>query len=535
MASLRKSPRTASPVDTSQMLPSTAVESSMQGENGESAVGLQQQQQPLLRPPPTIPNLEDPRSNGRPVGMRDGMSQFRTNPTPPKSKLKVKQYDPARRSYFARNDDGSDGRDTPKGLEKNAAARRPVVERSEENTTKQSSYDGKKEDEADATPTSAGTLSQPKQSPTATSLPQPTVEDFPRSRVQNILGCAVQLAREKKSEILGRALESVYQESLDDPNLYQLFTLVLIEQASPEDTTEFNKRVNMARRSIKKEQKKANMASNVDDSKSSSKSSSTADSLPDTMVSKPVTKSPGRRTRAAARSELASHANEEASTPTPQPSQVNGKRSHHETNKTDEPPSKRTRRSGSVSSTSSLSSVHSLDIDPDLEMSDEQRSSRIAGKKGTAAQPPKGHLGSKAPPKKPYGSLAGPKLGKETAQEESETTEREAKKRKLMRTEFEGYHVEDSDIRDSPKPSLPQLKTDTSFPNLSNSTSSARGKKRDFDDLRSPASSAHDELLVPPPPEARRSSRSRGVTPNVARTRGGAVTTERSKARIKES
>ena len=534
MSSARKSPRNASPADANDTgLPNPGPDIEMQQERREGGAPLAV---PQLHP--VAPTVEDARNVAR-LGMRDQMSQFRTTPQPqPKVKLRVKQYDPSRRSYFARNDDASDGKDALKTLEKGSSSRKNNTEKAENKTTgKSNSKD--KQDERDYTSktTTAPKQTLPTRPPSARSTPA-KAEDFDGRRLRTIVNSAANRAAELGNEILGKAIRLIHEDSLSDPKLSQLLHHVLQQKQSEEENLEFQNCIKMAKRRVKKDAE-SNTVSTVPKPKPSPKPSSkllsTADSRAESSKVKRISKSPVRRTRqSAARTEAGpanSTANHAAASARPQ---TNGKMAGSEgKGKADEPPAKRIKRSRSSSSTSSLSSTHSLDIDPEIEMSDDADGDLVDGRKGSSAQPPKGNFTTKAVLKKPHGSLAGPKLGKESSKDEADDKEREAKKRKLARTEFDGYHVNESSVRSSPKPRLERIRTtDSQFPNLPSAGYSARGTKKEYDDLNSPASSVQADLLVPPPPEARRTSRSRAATPNVHRTRGNL---DRGKARIKES
>ena len=458
--------------------------------------------------------------------MREQMSQFRTMPPQPKVKLRVKQYDPSRRSYFARNDDASDGKETPKALERNHSSRKSTAaEKAEDKNGRQPNGQERSNDQENTPKTPANTKQTqtlPTRPPSARSTPS-KVEEFEPAKMREIVDSAIERARELGNESLGSAIWFIYEDSKTDLRVNRLLTAVLQQKQSREESIEFQELIKMARKKVKVQHKQSKPPSTA----SKSKTPSTTDTRHEPSRPKATPKSPVRRTRQSmARTE--SQVNESHS-PTPQ-AQHHGDETTMDDKKNDEPPSKRVKRSRSASSTSTLSSTHSLDIDPDIEMSDD--ADTADGRKGSSAQPPKGNFVSKGTLKKPYGSLAGPKLPRESAKDEAEDKEREVKKRKLTRTIFEDYQVSDSSMRSTPRPRLERIKTDNTFPNLPSAPHSGRGTKREFEEMHSPASSVQADLLVPPPPEARRISRSRAATPNVPRTRG---TAERGKARIKES
>ena len=530
MASLRKSPRNASPVNVpNQGLQPSGFDGSLQHERVDAPL-----LPPESQPQPGTSTFEDPRGTnlGRP-GMREQMSQFRTMPPQPKVKLRVKQYDPSKRSYFARNDDLPDGKETPKAKERNDASRKSgAAEKVEDKKPKQQDATERRgSNDGENTPKATTTVKQPQTLPTRPTSARSTpvkVEAFEPSQLRTIVDSAIERAHELGNDGLGRAIWLIYEDSKTDSRTNQLLTVVLQQKQSHDESVEFQGLIKMARKRARNEQRQAKPPP----SPAKPKTSVTNDSHAEPSKPKPTTKSPIRRTRqTAARNESALTSATGSHSPTPQ-AQANGKATATDGKKTDEPPSKRVKRSRSASSTSTLSSTHSLDIDADLEMSDDGDAVHSDSKKANSTQLPKGTALNRGNLKKPYGSLAAPKLGKETAKNEAEDREREAKKRKLTRTVFEDYRVDNSSVRSSPRPRLERIKTDNTFPNLPSAPQSGRGTKRDYEEMHSPASSIQADLLVPPPPEARRTSRSRAATPNVPRTRG---TADRGKPRIKES
>jgi hypothetical protein len=527
MASLRKSPRNASPADAQQGVPILGTSSSIKGEKVDSAA-----HSPSHPPPPSTiaPIFEDARSNGRPAGMRDGMSQFRANPPQPKVKLRVKQYDPARKAYIARNDDGSDTKETVKNTER-GLSRKGINDKTEDKTRQNGSLSKQSEDDTESVLKPPGKITPSNPSPTIEHK-KTTLEDLTPENLSLIVDLAIEKCYEHKDEITGLALRHLHNESLINTHIDYLLKGTLLKSLTSEEASEFQKFMHIARKKVKKELKKSTTPS----VSKASKPPSTTLSIPDISVPKSANRSPVRRTRASARTERLSVDREEIKVTLPMPSTFNGKRTNPEVEalKSEEPPTKRAKRSKSVSSISSLSSLGSNDVDPDVEMSEGPRATRSTAKKTATKESVKAAIPTKYNLKKPLGSLDPPKFkDKEKFIDSTELKELADKKRKLARNDFEDYEVEPSNLRSVPKPRLPKLGTDdATFPNLQPSSSNATGKRVDPDELHSPASSAHDELLVPPPLEARRSSRSRGATPSGPRTRG---VNERVKARVKES
>ena len=524
MASSRKSPRNGSPATiVNPGLQNSALDANMQQERPEGTVqpaGSQTQ--------PPISTPEDAREVAR-MGMREGMNQFRTaiQPTPQsKVKLRVKQYDPSRRSYYARNDDAAEGKETPKASDRGNSTRKSTTEKVEDKNNRQPIVKEKQSEKENTPKTSTVPQSLPTRPPSAREAPA-KARGFDPSRLGQVVDSAAERARELGNETLGQAIKVIYEDGLSDTKIFNLLLAVLSQQQTKEQSEEFQGLIKMARKRLKAREKQANTSTSTAKSKpASTTQTGVAGSRP-----KATPKSPVRRTRqSTARNESSSANATSTHTPTPQP-QTNGKMTTLESKKSDEPPAKRVKRSRSGSSTSTLSSTHSLDIEPDVEMSDDVDSDAAGGRKSSSAQPTKGNHQGKSVQKKTPGQLGPPKLAKEAAKDEADDKEREEKKRKLLRTDFD-CGVTESRLRSSPKPRLDRIRTDATFPNLTSGSQSGRGNRRDNEDLNSPASSLQGDLLVPPPPEARRTSRSRAATPNVHRTRG---TQDRGKARIKES
>ena len=524
MASLRKSPRNASPADLPPAnLPNSLLDPSLHPNRPENPT--LPSAPPLNQP---MPALKDSKGVARP-GMREQMSQFRTTPQQSKLKLRVKQYDPSRRSYFARNDDILGGKDTPKASEKNNSARKSNTDKADNKNTRQQNGIEKTEDQQPISQPPA-TMDQPQQSKAAPPQSTPTKpEEFEPDRLRVIVDAAVQRARDLDNENLGNAIRLLYEDSLTDSKISRLLIAVLHQRQTPEEANIFQDLIKMAKKRNKEQRK----LSKTPSSATKSKTPSIAGSHTPAPKTKPLAKSPVRRTRqSVARKESTPVEVNEAHGGDAQ-SHVNGKMADKESEKLEEPAPKRAKRSHSASSLSSLSSIQSSEDDNiEIGAADDTGAGQPSTRRGTPAQQLKPGAVNRGPPKKPYGSLAGPKTGKDSGNDSVEDKELEDKKRKLARTDFDDYNVSESNLRSMPKPRLGRLATESTFPNLPSAPPSGRGTGTGSADIQSPTSSVQADLLIPPPPEARRTSRSRAATPNVPRTRANQ---DRGKARIKES
>jgi hypothetical protein len=332
-----------------------------------------------------------------------------------------------------------------------------------------------------------------------------------REAFRNIVEAAVERSRVLGNELLGLALRRLFEESFYNKRLAHLLDAVLAQRPTPEEAHEFQAHVKAARKKIKAENPQASSGVPEPDSKPSTPTIAQA---PPTPTPKSTTKSPSKRPqRSSART--ASVPADHASRPSTR-TRANG-RAYDGGRDDGQPPAKRPRRSGSVSSTSSLSSAHSYELENDLkEAEDISLAAKNRGMPGSRPYP--SAKGLSAPRKSGIGQS-----GKRPLDEETIDQERLEKKRRLAKT-FSDYHVNDSHLREETRPSPRPL--DTARRQVGNVL--AYGEA----DPISPASSQGD-FLVPPPPGALRTRASRGATPTaLGRPRKDMV---RKTARIKVS
>ena len=515
---MRKSPRNASPMNNVAQNPIKQEAGRLipmqRDDAGDDWV------EPTLRAP--APSFEDHRGLER-AGVLEQMAPLGTMPIQ-RVKLRVKQWEPPLGSLPAKRESGSgDGVATGGGKEDDGAERprRSDIRKAEENQARKASIrerDGDLEytPKAPTRPTSSKSAAPQLTNPTLT--PNSTTPQG-RQHLKTIVEKAVERSKEIGNELVGLAIQEVYNESLNNKDISEALDAVLLQKATEEQQLAFQAQIRIARRKIKERRKE-------------SQPREKSESAPATRVSAQKTtaiKSPVKRTRRST-SRNAAHANAtDYHTPTPSKprTRTNGVMNGDE----DQRPSKKMKRSGSVSSESSLSSTHSMeDIEPEAAESSDFPilRSRSGG--------PKLHIfstGGKAGNKRNVAAAA-QGANKASAVEDSADVELAAKKRKLTHV-FDDYRVEDSSVRSAPspapRPERLELRT-TAFPKLQTPATSRNNRSEEYDDLASPASSLAGDFLVPPPPGAMRVSRSRGATPNAL---GRPKSSVRKMARVKMS
>ena len=526
MDSRRHSPRNASPVTSTPQQPNAAPITTHYSTRGRSSMMSGTPTLPPLKSP-TSTMSEESKNSERLAGMRGGMSQFRAQPVYSKLKLRVKQYDPTKKSYTARSEDETEKQEGHAGVEING--QNDHAETVQQQTSgQQSTAINTVDDVQNAIQYLSGTMSPV--SPIISSEGQ-TIENFTPERLAGVISYSITKCREKRMTTLGLAMKRLWEESHEDPRLAHILGSVLSQTATEAEKLELQDRV-----MVNKKRAKAEIAEHKAKTTTSTSATPSGNSTtPSQMDSPPAeamdskAKSPKKRTRASAIKTKSKSLSVEDGESKGQSPSTNGKRSQTQMSTTEESTAKRQKRSDSISSGSSLSSAPSY-ADQDADMSDMQkatRSSKIILHIG------KQDFKSKGPPKKVPGSLEGPRINGKTINtlDEPSSIIRRQKKEGLTKT-FDHVKVNGSHVRTPIQPIAPRSGSDDITLDTSVSSVGSRGKKRDFDDLESVASSAQDDLLVPPPPEARRSSRSRQATPNAKRIK---IASERVQARIKIS
>ena len=424
-----------------------------------------------------------------------------------KIKLRVKHYDPhQRRSQSGKNREAGRNGESAKTAENGASKapqkaqevspRRPETKNVEMTPRNQVLKEKVDEDTPKPTPVNpASSIRTPNTRNTST----PSMKTVAgQERLRQVVDVAVERARKLNNETLGLAIRRLFQESSQNQTLADLLDAVLSQQPTERQSLDFQAYIKVARRQIKMEgnASKSTPSRGHTDSKATSKSSSKE---PRRSLTRNKTPKPD--------------ASETMTSATPAKRPVNGIVT--DASMRDEgPPTKRSKRSGSASSTSSLSSTHSLELETDEMAMIDEPISTPAGPKARGPPGPKLHTfpgKQTAGVKRSAGAMSSStnKIEKDDAGIE----ELAAKKRKMLRR-FDDVKAETSDMRDPPTPSQPDSAKRRKFPALNAPSVSRLGRREDPEEVRSPASSALGEFLVPPPPGAMRASRSRGATPN---------------------
>ena len=468
--------------------------------------------EPALRPP--APSFEDHKGLER-QGVLEQMAPLGTLPNK-KPSLRVKQYDPNRKAKARKSENAANAMDHFKLPERSVNSRGPESQKADERSIRQQSA-REKDDDPDYhslhSTSSSRAVATTRAPVTRNSLAPNSKTAAGQERLRQVVESALERSREIGNEILGLAIRKLFEESLHDKLLADLLDAVLSQRPTPKQTADFQAYIKIARKQLRSEAKSSSARHSVG------------------LSSKSGSKSPSKRTGHSLPSDstMAHDTSNIFTSLGSQPPETNGTVNEMGASEQDQPPAKRIKRSGSMSSTSSLSSTHSLELETDgIDMIDEPVPTP-AGPKGRGSSGPKLHTFST---KQVAGNKRSAAQAAATVQpkEDPSIAELAAKKRRLHREHFEDYHVDLSSVRDPPKPTKREPPPNLTFPSLPMGGRANRADEND--DMRSPASSVQGEFLVPPPPGALRASRSRGVTPNAL---GRSRNTVRKAARIKMS
>ena len=465
--------------------------------------------EPPLRAP--VPSFEDYKGLER-HGVLEHMAPLGSLP-PSKVKARVKQHDAPRRAAHLRNGEMK--------VAKEANSANTVLP-----TTAQPS-EPHGADSSTKTPPSprengeAHVLTQPRKEPfspiphKAAVVPSKalngtasrTAQGLPK--LEEVVDAAVDRANHLGDPVLGDAVKEIYQESLYKDSVADLLNAVLTQKATPAQTADFQSRIRAARKRHKERIAAQERAQQAVSNSTIAKSS---------------------------RSSISRYSNNTKVLPTP-PSPVNHNQStnnkmttHTVTSKEirdspakEERPPKRVKRSNSISSDSSLSSLDSTldDFPPPLEASRTVNNSspivpQVTLVKARSSNGPRlGHfpIRTDSATRRPLVHLNSPK-----PQQYSEDAI--SRKREQMRQQcasvIETQTVRDSAVRASPSPINPPHSPSKVIPPALQSQQqrpkappNRRSPHDDSDSLDSPASSSFGEFLVPPSAGA-----SRGATPN---------------------
>lgn len=338
-----------------------------------------------------------------------------------------------------------------------------------------------------------------------------------RARLETVVNSAVARSYELGNPVLGLAVKKLFDESLGNRTLADLLDAVLSQKPTPRQATDFQAYIKVARKQIK--------AQKVSGHSTATGPPSGVDT---NMSSKSTSKSPSKSVRLGAAGE--NRISKEATPshpqkPNPNPDSVSrNKTPNGKFPKVNGMETRAAKRSRSSSDTSSLSSLSSIDqtFAPSMETDHANTAETHATPQPMTAskvQPslgPKLHTFSTTTVTNTNTSLkrtsAAAGLGDKESEESLAT-----KKAKLSQKTFEDYTVQESSIRVGPAVREPDTALAASKPSPSSSAHTHQTRLRngagkrprdDNDDFDSLSSSAHGDLLVPPPPGAQLRSRS---------------------------
>lgn len=338
-----------------------------------------------------------------------------------------------------------------------------------------------------------------------------------RARLETVVSSAVARSYEIGNPVLGLAVKKLFDESLGNRTLADLLDAVLSQKPTPRQASDFQAYIRVARKQIK--------AQKVGGNGTNTRPSS---GVGLNMSSKSASKSPSKSVQRGAAGE--NRITKEATPshpPKPNSNSDSVPKNKLPNGKVQEVVGMETRaakRSRSSSDTSSLSSLSSIDqrFAPSMETDHANAAETHATHQPMTAskvQPtlgPKLHTFSTTNLKNNNTSLKRNSTAASLGDKEDEES-LDAKRAKLQKT-FEDYTVHESNIRVGPAVKEPDPALAASKPVPSSSSAhthqtrlrNGAGKRpRDEnEDLESLSSSAHGDLLVPPPPGAQRCSRS---------------------------
>ena len=518
---MRKSPRTASPLNATTNGHSTP-EVNPNAQNGVSSGGPEWTEPPLRAP---APSFEDYKGLER-HGVLEHMAPLGSMPNQ-KVKLRVKQYEPSRRTMQGKTGEGaSNVKEALKAQEASGNKRRSESRKVEERPSKPLLLRERDEDQ-DYTPKAPATKSAaPKSIPTRTSVAStPSSKTTAgQERLRQVVESAVERSKELGNEILGLAVRKLFEESLQNRTLADLLDAVLSQRPTPRQAADFQAYIKIARKQIKVEsgQSRRSSAAGIGPPSMSAPKSPSGSTRPsvarqtETAMKSSEVDHP-RRADQVARSDQAIRRDEESKQP------QDGHRA------------KRVKRSKSVSSTSTLSSLSSTD--PAMEL-DQDTTEGHSATPPTSDPKPQSSAGPKlhtfSTKSLPHGVKRTSSMAARSTPEASSAEDLSSKRRKLQRT-FDDYVVKESNIRTRTTPGqaapVASEGPSSSAVHKASATGATRtGIRDDHEDPRSPASSTQ-EFLIPPPPGVQRVSRE--ATPNqLGRPRNGH---SRKAARIKIS
>ena len=515
LRAIRRSSRMSSPMDTSTR-DSLPVKKEAQTFKEQGSV-LGQWIEPPLRAP--APSFEDYKGLER-HGVLEHMAPLGTLPSQ-KVKLRLRAYDPPRRAIQVKNGDPvtTEKVNTPEPTVP-LLFRRSEPRKVDDRLPKLSSS-REREDDQDykpkSTPKAAASKAIPPPSPLGTLNLHLT---SPQVRLKEIVNSAVARSRHLGNPVLGLAIKKLWEESLNNRTLAELLNSVLSGKTTPQQQSNFQAYIKIARKHIKAEKRRnSHSSSNL--------------SLPANFASK----SPSKSARLSVARQFGSPKDDlseatgtnkiqNPNSKPPTPKQHTKIMEPNGVTLKEERPTKRVKRSTSASSSSSLSSLSSVSIDQDFVPSPEigQATIHASAQPMTKSSMPQSAHGPKlhhnpttsVPKRSTNGSCSSLDISVE---------ESAAKRRKLQKT-FEDFTVTESGMRIAPALSR-QSKLNFSIAPTQLSPSTVqqqqqqqrlrngitrRGNRDELSGFHSPASSIPRDLVVRPAVDARILSRS--GTPN---------------------
>lgn len=477
----------------------------------QNATPLTEWQEPPIRPP--APSFEDYKGLER-QGVLEYMQPLGTLPTQ-RVKLRTKPFDSVKRSTYVRNGEpmaaGSEDMGTPDPAPP-PPSRRSESRKTDDRTSRLSASRVKEED-SEYTPNGASLVTPSKavlSYPSHHETPSPQVSAR-TAKLEDVVRNAVKQADGKGDPLLGQALNRLYKQSFDDPLLLDVIEAVLSRRPSENQNKDFKKYLRGASKEIRRE-------SGIIEPFSPARGTSSDPKL------SPLLKN-GRNHVPSVDSTAVETRRHGSSTPTSHPhSPSKSARRDANSHAKNTPSGKkqavpdRSRRSSSTSSLSSVASSLSS-VDPNLALQGEEE---FGG--GRTPQLPSAAIAGGGR----INASAGPKMGTfiisnsnkrsfASTNPNQEDEELAVKRRKFQRT-FPDYKVKDSDVRttmlvsgDKSKRALPKVQHPAAEVSRVRNGKERRGKGDDSEELDSPTTSMHSDLLIPPPAFA--GSSRRGTTP----------------------
>jgi len=518
---MRKSSRMSSPLDVSMK---EGIPLPIEQTKIDRKTWLDTWVEPPLRTP--APSFEDYKGLER-HGVLEHMAPLGTLPTQ-KVKLRVKA-EPPKRVLQVKNGHSTGAKErarTPETIG-NAITQPPQSRKVEDKPPKPLPS---RETEEDDEYTPKGSTKVPTTQPVSAkdTQTQSSLHGTPnsrtaagRARLETVVSSAVARSYEIGNPVLGLAVKKLFDESLGNRTLADLLDAVLSQNPTPRQASDFQAYIKVARKQIK--------AQKAGGDSTTTRPSSSGVGI--NMSPKSAPKSPSKSVRLGAAGEnriskeaMPSHppkpnSNPDSVSKTKLPNGkiplVNGMETRAAA-----------KRSRSSSDTSSLSSLSSIDqtFAPSMETDHANAAETHATPQPMTASKVQPSLGPKLhtfsttnlttnnTPLKRTSAAAG--LGDKEVEESLAT-----KRAKLQKT-FEDYTVQESSIRVGPAVKEPNPALASSKPSPSSSAHTHQTRLRngagkrprdENEDFESLSSSAHGDLLVPPPPGAQ--TRSRSGTP----------------------